>query len=370
MKQPDNLVQKIALTLLPRVGSITARALVQTLGSVEAVFEADAKALAEVPGIGIDTASNIVLERPIALDRAAKELEFIKKYNVRTFFFQDKDYPQRLRNYDDAPIMLFMKGDADLNHPRIVGIVGTRTPTDYGRMMCEQLVEGLKEYGVLILSGLAYGIDITAHKASMEQGLPTVAAMGHGLKTIYPKLHASAAKEMVAKGGGLLTEFLSEAGPEAAHFPMRNRIIAGLCDALIVVETAISGGSVISAEFANEYQKDVFAVPGRLKEPMSAGCNHLIKTHKASLIESASDIGYILRWDKDVSPAAQMQLFLELSPEEEIIVEKLRGQESMGIEPLIIATGMSTSVLSAHLLELEFKGVLKSLAGKRYMLIR
>ena len=230
-------------------------------------------------------------------------------------------------------------------------------------------MEGLKEYNVSIISGLAYGIDVTAHKKAVQIGTPTVACLGHGLHMTYPAAHKNVARNMI-NNGGLLTEFTSKEKPDAPHFPMRNRIIAGLSDALIVVETPNSGGSMISAEMANNYNKDVFAVPGRLKDNNSLGCNFLIKTHKAQLIESAEDIAYIMRWEKGASNKhIQKQLFVDLNPLEMKVVDTLKTKENESIDALSYQTGFSQSELAMILLELEFKGMIKCLPGKRYMLI-
>jgi DNA processing protein len=281
----------------------------------------------------------------------------------------DKTYPKRLSHYPDAPLLVYYKGNADLEHPRIVGIVGTRKPTDRGKAICEEIVEGLKDYGALIISGLAYGIDVAAHKKALELGMPTIGCLGHGLQMVYPSTHRKVAAGMTGHGG-LLTEFSSNQKPDAPHFPMRNRVIAGMCDALIVVETARRGGSMITAEFANAYNKDVFAVPGRVKDAQSQGCNLLIKSHRAQLLDTPEDIAYIMRWEKEhAKHPAQRQLFVELNPQEQSIVDCLRGKESEGIDALSYGTGFSQSQLANLLLGLEFNGVLKSLPGKRYMLL-
>ncbi|MCB0580885.1 MAG: DNA-processing protein DprA, partial [Phaeodactylibacter sp.] len=257
----------------------------------------------------------------------------------------------------------------DLNAERIVAIVGTRRPSVHGIHTCEELVEGLKPYGVVLISGLAYGIDITAHRKCLALDIPTVGVLGHGLRRIYPAQHQAVARAM-AQSGGLLSEYPSYTMPDREHFPMRNRIIAGLCDALIVVETRKKGGSMISAHMANDYNKDVFAVPGRIKDSCSEGCNHLIKCHKAALIEQAADIAYVMRWDEpQAQKAIQKQLFVELTESEKIVVDLLSQYEAVGIDQLTGTLQVANSQMAGLLLELEFKGVIRALPGKRYVLV-
>jgi DNA processing protein len=360
-----SLQHQIALTLIPKVGCVLARNLVSYCGGVEEVFKAKKSELIKIPNIGEQLAKSI-LGSEVML-KAEAEIKFLDRYGIQSHFYLDKNYPSRLKHYDDMPVMLYYKGNAPLNHGRIVSIVGTRTPTEQGKLFTKQLIEDLQKYNVLIASGLAYGIDGAAHRACVEHKVPTIGVLGHGLKTVYPPEHNDLAKEMVTNGG-LLTEHCSETEIRREHFPMRNRIIAAMCDAVVVVETGIKGGSMISAYQANEYNKDVFAVPGRLKDPFSKGCNHLIKTHKASLLESADDIAYLLRWDK-TKPTVQAQLFVELSTEEQEVYNILKTREVSHLEQLIAESGKSTSVINVLLLEMEFKGVIKSLAGRRFIVV-
>lgn len=363
----DELLYQIALTKIPLVGAVTARNLVSYCGSAQQVFSTKKRDLLKIPSVGERIAENVLNAE--VLKEAEAELQFIEKERVQTFFYLDKNYPERLKHYADSPVVLYYKGNADLNHARIVGIVGTRQPTPQGIAMCEEIVEGLKTYNVLILSGLAYGIDGTAHRKSVELDIPTIGVLGHGFQTIYPPQHRTLAAKMTFNGG-LLTEFPSDTKPDREHFPMRNRIIAGMCDALIVIETAIRGGSMISAYMANEYNKDVFAVPGKVKDKLSQGCNHLIKTHKASLLESAADIAYVMRWEETDAPKLiQHQLFVELEPQEKIIVDLLQQSAEASIDKLTYETQLSGSEMASLLLNLEFKGMVKSLPGKRYTLI-
>ncbi|MGB1120828.1 MAG: DNA-processing protein DprA [Saprospiraceae bacterium] len=362
----NDLIYRIAISKIPKVGAVTARTLIGYCGSVENVFRAKKKDLLKIPNIGETIARNILSQD--VLRQAAAEIEFIEKYKIQPIFYLDKNYPARLKHYNDAPLMLFYKGTSDLNHVRIVGIVGTRKPSERGKAICEEIVEDLKPYNVVIISGLAYGIDITAHRKSVDLGIETIGTLGHGLDRIYPAAHKKTAEKMV-KCGGLLTEFTSGTQPHHTNFPARNRIIAGLSDVLIVVETARSGGSMITAKMANDYNKDVFAIPGRVKDKKSEGCNLLIKSHRANLMDSVEDIKYIMRWETEEPKAQQRSLFVELSEIERKIVEALRGKESVPIDDLVFYLKLSPSVLSINLLNLEFQGVIKTLPGKRYMLI-
>ncbi len=354
----------LALTFIPKVGPVTARQLVSYCGSPEAVFEARKKELLAIPGIGKQIVEYVL--QKTALIQAERELEYIQKNGIRVFSYLDKEYPERLKPLNDSPVALYYRGNANLNALRTVAIVGTRKPSPYGVSVCEEIIESLAAYRVTVISGLAFGIDITAHKKCLDLGMPTVGVLGHGLGMIYPAQHRAVAQKMT-QNGGLLTEFSSQVQPERVHFPLRNRIIAGLCDALVVVETAEKGGSVISAFYANEYNRDVFAVPGRIRDPAAKGCNALIKTNRAALLEEAADIGYLLRWEDNLPrPALQRELFADLTEEEELIVTLLQENPESGIDALTFQSRMSGSALAAVLLNLEFKGMVKALPGKRY----
>lgn len=360
-----DLLYQIAITKIPLVGAVTAKTLISYCGGVKAIFEASPKELRSIPGIGPKLAQNIA--RRQSLEAAEREIAFLKKYKIKPLFYLNDDYPHRLKHYADCPVMLYYSGQADLNHQRIIGVVGTRRPNNYGTFACEDLVAGLKEYDPLIISGLAYGIDITAHKKCLEEEMPTVGVLGHGLSRIYPSQHQSVARQMVHQGG-LLTEYTSDTSPEREHFPMRNRIIAGLCDALIVIQTARKGGSMISAEIANGYHKEVFALPGRVSDAYSQGCNYLIKSHKATLMESAADVAYIMGWDKSENAASAPRGLEKLSEEEQSVVAILQEKEEISIDQLTFAAQMASSQMAAILLNLEFKGMIRTLPGKRYAL--
>ncbi len=364
-----DLLYKVALTKIPLVGAVTAKNLVSYCGGVREVFYAKKQDLLKIPGVGEQTALNII--RQTVLEEAEKELDFLEQNGVVSLFYLDKNYPQRLRHFNDAPVMLYYKGSVNLNHPHTIGIVGTRTPSHQGLAICEELVEGFVPYNPIIISGLAYGIDVTAHRKSLEVGLPTIGVLGHGLGRIYPAQHRKTAMEMIACGG-LLTEFPSQVGPERENFPMRNRIVAALCDALIVVETAARGGSIITAQQANDYNKEVYAIPGRIKDKFSQGCHFLIKNNLAALAETAEDVAKGLGWDLEKSQKkvlnTQLELFSELTDTEKLIIDIIQAEDESGVDQLSYQTKIPNSELASLLLNLEFKGIVRSLPGKRYVL--
>jgi DNA processing protein len=364
----EDLLYKIALTRIPRVGSVTARTLVAYCGSAQAIFEARKKELRQIPGIG-DQLVQYILSKEALLE-AEQELPLLERYGIQALYYQDAAFPERLRRLDQAPVLLYYRGNASLNHLRTVGIIGTRRPTPQGLAQVEQLVEGLLPYQPLIVSGMAYGIDIAAHRAALRCGLPTIGVLGHGLRHLYPSKHRQTATEMLEQGG-LLSEFPFFTQPDGRHFPMRNRIVAGLCDSILVVESPRRGGSMITAKFANQYNRDVLAIPGRTNDLRSKGCNWLIKTHQAALLENAEDVAYLAGWERNGRPVAQqMSLFEALSEEEKIVVNLLRQVDSLHIDRLSLESKLPSGLLVTILLDLECKGVLRSLPGKRYLLVK
>lgn len=366
-----DLIHQIGLTLIPGVGSVTAKSLISYCGSVEAIFKTPKNKLLKIPGIGEKGAESISSSSSNVLFRAEEEVAFIEKHRITPLFFFDKNYPHRLKNCSDAPMMLYYAGNANLNHPRIVSIVGTRKATDYGKDLCAKLVEGLAKHNVLVVSGLAYGIDHAAHHACLQKKVPTVGVLAHGLDRIYPPAHEKMAKQMTANGG-LLTEFLSNSMPDRENFPKRNRIIAGIADATIVIETATKGGSMITAQLAAMYNRDVFAFPGKITDKYSAGCNHLIKRNMAVLLENAEDIAYNLGWETETAkqPQVQKQLFIELDPDEEKVMQTLQNAPSgsMHIDQLCYAVQLSPSATATALLTLELKGLVRAMAGSIFKL--
>jgi DNA processing protein len=363
----DEKVCRLALTQIPKVGVITAKQLVAHCGSALAVFQQSKRALQGIPGIGPQLAQAISTQKSLRL--AEEELKRMEKKGIQMLYYLDRDYPKRLKHHADSPLILFYKGSVNLNALRVVSVVGTRKPTPLGRALCEQFIEELRHPNLLVVSGLAYGIDSIAHKKSCELQIPNVAVLGHGLSSIYPAAHYPIARK-IESCGGLLSEYFCEVKPEKEHFPMRNRIIAGMCDALVVVETALKGGSIISAELANNYHKDVFAFPGRVNDSKSRGCNQLIKQHKAALIESAEDLIHMMGWESNPHQAIQKQLFEDLTDQEKLIMDLFHTGDPLSIDYLSYQCHLPNSQLSALLLGLEFKGLLQSLPGNQFTLIR
>ncbi|MBK6363615.1 MAG: DNA-protecting protein DprA [Saprospiraceae bacterium] len=361
----EELLLLLTLTKIPKVGVIVAKNLISYCGSVEAVFSEPLKNLMKIPSVGESIARNI---READFRRTESELKFIHQNQITTSAYYQSDYPHRIKQFDDCPVLLFYKGQNILNHTRTVGIVGTRTPTEYGKKTCEKIMESLAKYNPLIISGLAYGIDSIAHKKSLTLSLPTVGVLGHGLDIMYPAPNRSLAEKML-HSGGLLTEFPSQTKPDKENFPMRNRIIAALSDVIVVIESRKKGGSIITAELANDYNKDVFAVPGRLNDDLSEGCNNLIKQNKAHLIESADDIGYIMRWEEmDTRKFIQTSLFVELDETEKEVVNLLKQEQELTIDQITYRLRKQPSEVSSLMVNMEFKSVVRCLPGKKYIL--
>ena len=364
----NELLYRLSLTLVPNIGDVQTKLLVQHFGDAQSIFKAKKSELEGVEGMGSIRAQSIKSFKDFSI--AEKELEFIQKFNIQTLFLTDAAYPQRLLQCYDSPTLLFYKGTADLNASKVVAIVGTRTHTDYGKTVTENLVKDLALQNILVVSGLAYGIDAIAHKAALKWGLPTVGCVGHGLDKMYPQENAGLAREMVKSGGGILTEFFSGTKPEKHNFPLRNRVVAGLCDATVVVETHAKGGSLITAKLADGYNRDVFAVPGRTIDAKSAGCNFLIQHNKAVLLQSADDLLTVMGW-KEVTKKTkkQKELFIEMTPDEQTIVHLLQERESVSIDEINIRSGLSSSAVAAAILNLELQNVIAALPGKLYKLL-
>jgi DNA processing protein len=359
------LTYEIALGLVPNIGDIHAKALINHFGTAEAIFSARKKELEALEGIGTIRAASI--KNFHDFEKAEEEIQFIKKYKITPLFITDMNYPQRLLNCYDSPSMLYYKGNTDLNSSKIVAIVGTRNNNEYGKNICEKLVEELAGEEVIIVSGLAFGIDSIAHRAAIKNEMKTIGVLAHGLDRVYPSQNSSLAKQMITNGG-LLTEFRKLTKPDRQNFPSRNRIVAGISDAVIVVETGIKGGSLITAELGNSYNKDVFAFPGRVNDAKSEGCNFLIKNNKAALITSAKDILENMGWKKKNvrSGAKQRELFIELTADERTVVDILQSQKQVHIDELYLKSKLNSSAVAAALLMLEMQGVVASLPGKIY----
>lgn len=356
----------IALTLIPGIGPILARNLVSYCGSAEAVFSARRSKLLAVPGVGEALADAIRAHTVFA--RVDAEMRFMEAHDVQCITYLDPDYPKRLLSCADAPTVLYYRGNVSLNKVKVLGIVGTRQATHYGKRICEELIEAMREDDLLIVSGLAYGIDIAAHRACLKYQVPTIGVMAHGLDKMYPYAHRETAVKM-RSGGGLLTEFMSNTNPDRQNFPKRNRIVAGMVDGLVVVETGIDGGAIITALLADAYHRDVMAFPGQVHHPQSAGSHRLIKQHKAVLVENADDIRQVMGWDQQRDAhSIQTTLFPDLDPDEQIIFELLKQEQSMYIDTLQAKSTLTPGTLAGVLLSMEFKGALVSLPGKMYSL--
>ena len=361
-----SLVHKIALGMIPGVGDITARKLVAYTGSVEAIFSESYRNLIKIPGIGESLARTVAAHE--YLEAAAREAEFTEKHGIRVFFYLDDDYPFRLRQCEDSPVTFYFRGNADLNAERLLSIVGTRNATQHGRELCQKIIAGLSEHfpDLLIISGLAYGIDIAAHKAALANGLPTVAVLGHGLKTVYPSLHAGVAKAML-EAGGHLTDFCSDTLPERNNFIKRNRIIAGISDATLVIESGIKGGALITADIAASYNRDVMAVPGRPGDEWSAGCNALIRCNRAALVEKSADIEYLLGWKPaKLTAPVQTVMFSGMTEGEKDIYDTLKEAGDLTTDALSRKLDIPVFKLSTILLQMELEGLITPCPGNVY----
>ena len=362
----------MALTLLDGVGNINAKKLLAYCGSFESIFETSKGKLAKIPGVGEILSSKIIaqIKQGEIIERVEEELEFIEKNDIVTYLITDKSYPLNLKQCEDSPIVLYGMGNIDFENHKTIAIVGTRKVTSRGKDFCGKLLEDLVPHNPLVISGMAYGVDICAHKKCVELDIPTIGVLAHGLDRLYPEIHRDTAKKMLPKGG-LLTEFMSGTNPDRENFPKRNRIIAGLSDVTIVIESAKKGGSLITAEIANSYNRDVFAVPGRVTDQYSEGCNYLIKINKAHLLNSIADIVYLMNWELNISQkpkAIQKQMFIDLPEDEKLIYDLLSPDNSVTMDELSGKTKLATSVIAVSLLQLEFKGLVKALPGSSFVL--
>jgi len=363
----NDLLHQIALTLIPDVGCVHAKILLEHFGTAENIFKAKKKELGLIEGIGEVRAKQI--KDFDNFSDAEQEIIFCEKHHIQTLFITDKNYPQRLLNCYDSPTLLYYRGNANLNASKIISIIGTRNNTDYGKQITEQFVADIElQSDVVILSGLAFGIDAIAHKAALQHNIPTVGVLAHGLDTIYPSQHKSLAKDILLNGG-LLTEFRKNTKPDKHNFPRRNRIAAGLSDAAIVIETASKGGSMITAELAYNYNRDVFAVPGKITDSKSSGCLKLIQQNKAIVFTGTEEFMIEMGWQQKKSfIKKQRELFIDLSDDEKVIVEILKEKDSIAIDELYLKSALSSSSVAAAILNLELQNVIISLPGKMYKL--
>ncbi|RRB07903.1 DNA-processing protein DprA [Larkinella rosea] len=364
----SELFYQSALTSVPGVGDVLIRQLISYCGSASDVFRSSLSKLLKTPGVGEVTARAIL--NPDVLLEAEKTQRQCEKLGVRQFFYTEKNYPARLKSFYDSPAMLYFQGGADLNAVRTIGIVGTRQATDYGRRITEEIIQALQPYHPLIISGLAYGIDIAAHRASLANSLPTIGVMASGVDIVYPYVHKKTAQEMLLLGG-LLTENRPGIKPDARLFPARNRIIAGLSDVIVVVEAAAKGGALITAEYANNYHREVFAVPGHLNQTFSQGCNKLIRDNKAQIYTKPEDLIESLNWDQPLGEPTLVDKTaraLEFTEEESQILALFRQQPEWHVDEISWRTQIHVGKLASLLLNLEFKGVVRTLPGKKIQL--
>lgn len=362
----SDLLYKIALTLIPGVGDVLVKNLVNYCGEAEAVFKEKKAILLKIPGIGPSTVKSVI--KGIELRRAEQEINFIIKNKINAYFFTDANYPAKLRLCTDGPAMIYFKGNSNLVQEKIIGIVGCRRPTDYGKKITEDLIYGLKEKNVMVVSGLAYGIDVLAHGSCIKNNIETIGVVAHGLDRVYPGSHYAIAREM-EKNGGLLSDFLSGTKPDRENFPKRNRIVAGLCDALVVVESKMDGGSMITADIAHSYNRDVLAFPGKSSDENSSGCNFLIKRNKAAMIENVNDLFYHMNWDLEVkktSKLIQKTLPFNLPQDELTVYDLVRENTKLHIDEICNQLSIPASKASSALFNLEMQDLIVSLPGKFY----
>lgn len=366
MKSDEELIYQIGLTLLPEIGPVSVKKLVAHCGGPKEIFREKRKLLHRIQGINKNMVESILNQK--VLRRAEEELAFIKKSGISPLFYLTPEYPERLKHCADSPVMLYFRGNANLNHPRIIAVVGTRLPTQHGLQQCEELISEVSDHNVLIVSGLAYGVDACAHKHAIQCGVPTVGVLAHGLDRIYPPVHKYIAAKML-ENGGLLTDYVSQTNPDRQNFPSRNRIVAGMSDAVIVVESGVKGGALITADIANSYSRDVFAIPGRNTDTSSTGCNQMISENKAGILLNGNHLATLMGWnDKKRKSMRQQEIFINLSDDEERIVNVIRQHGEPVIDQISLHCGITVSRTASLLLELELKGVVRCMPGKRYSL--
>jgi len=368
----QDLIYQIGITLVKGIGNITAKQLVENVENVALLFKEKKHVVEKISGLPRRIINEI--HNPDVLNRAEKEVRFIEKKRVTPLFITDPDYPNRLKECVDAPVMLYYCGKADLNSEKIISIVGTRNSTVYGKEMTDKLVHDINEKfpETVIVSGLAYGIDIAAHRACLREEMATVGILAHGLDRIYPPAHSNAATEMI-KRGGVLTDFICDTNPDRQNFVKRNRIVAGISDCTVVIESAQKGGALITANIADSYNRDIFAYPGKVGDKYSEGCNMLIRSKKAALITSAQDIFHEMNWcdspEKEQIQNVQRVLFPDLNPEEQRLIDILSKAGSMQLNLIAIELDLPVSKLAVILFELEMKGLVKCKPGGIYCLL-
>jgi DNA processing protein len=364
----DELLAVLRLQHIPNIGDVSAKKLIAHCGSPTAIFEDKVQSLLKIDGIGTFTIKGLYDAEH--LEAAEKELQYIRDNDIDCSYFTDNDFPRYLKHCLDGPLVLFKKGTINLEGRKIISIVGTRNITSYGTAFCERLVETLAPLDPIIVSGFAYGVDICAQRNAIKHGLQTIGCLAHGLNQVYPKVHAKYVPE-IEKNGGFVTEFWSSSNPDRENFLKRNRIIAGMSEATIVVESAEKGGSLVTADIANSYNREVFAVPGRVQDKYSMGCNNLIKQQKAHMITSAADIIYLLNWELEQTEKKpiQKQLFIELDEVEKIIYSYLQVEGKQLLDSIALDCQLPIYKVSSTLLNMEMKGVIRPLPGKLFEVI-
>ncbi|MEO1436650.1 MAG: DNA-processing protein DprA [Bacteroidota bacterium] len=363
----DETIQRLALSFIDGLGPIRLRRLISAAHSLSALFSYTQQS--PLSGEGINNWYLSEEKKTAALEKGYQEHRKMAQHDVQFTNFLDSDFPAILNHYPDTPLNLFYRGTSLPDHRPSIGIVGTRKPSQRGIDNTNYLVNSFKTSTLQFVSGLAYGIDVSMHQACVAQGLCNFAILGHGLHTIYPWVHRQTASA-ISKNGALLTEYPIGTKPDRQHFPARNRIIAALCDVLVVVESKEKGGSIITAELANQYHKEVFAFPGRIDDESSKGCNRLIKNHQAHLLQDVKDIRYITGWAAPSEGNTQISLFDELNENEERIITLFRASKTLHIDQIQQALGFEHSDLSSHLLSLEFKGIIRPLPGKSFTILK
>jgi len=364
----QQLIYTLALQHVPKIGATTAKKLINHCGSAEAVLKEKKSNLLKIDGIGTITIDGLF--DAVHIKEAEYELKFIKDNNIETHYFNSDSYPERLKHCIDGPIILFLSGNINLKEKYIISIVGTRKITTNGIVFCEKLVETLSPYNPIIVSGFAYGTDITAQKAAVKHNLQTIGCLAHGLNQIYPKVHKKYVAD-IERHGGFYTDFWSTDNFDRNNFLKRNRIIAGLSEATIVIESAEKGGSLVTADIANSYNRDVFAVPGRTTDSQSVGCNNLIKQQRAHLLSDPLDVPYLLNWQLDTNekPTVQKQLFVELDDNEKIIYNYLKHKDKELLDVIAVDCDIPSYKIAGLLLNMELKGVIRPLPGKLFEVI-
>lgn len=365
MSNYEDIIYQIALTLIPGIGPSGSRTLLKQVDHISDIFSTNKDLVNSLPGLQFVKNKQELI--PQALHLALKEYEFIEKYGIQTYFLSDRLYPARLRQCSDAPLLLYAKGAVNLNPPKMVSVVGTRHATQYGMQLCEELIQSFRDLDIVVVSGLAHGIDGIVHRLCVKYDVPTIAVLAHGLDTVYPSQHVKLAKQM-QELGGLITEYLPKTIPDRAHFPMRNRIVAGVSDATIVVESAQKGGSLITAKLAADYDRDVYAFPGNIGQTYSVGCHELIQTNIAQLIVSGNNFLDYMNWISK-NPQEQMELFFEpnLEPLQNQVWQLFKESKTLNMDSIALELGIPISQLSEVLFQLEMKNLIKSLPGNQFV---